>query len=124
MTTVLIAVSVALGVAAGLLIAGLGQSATAQQGLLGGGASGESGGIFAVTGPLTDRSYGLYVIDSRRQSVAVYEYVANDRGGKVLQLRAARNFGYDTRLSEYNTSPSPAEIAELVGQDRSPLPQR
>jgi hypothetical protein len=46
--------------------------------------------------------WGCYLVDTNKQTVAVYEYRA---GEKALVLSAARDFRFDLDLKNYNTSP-------------------
>lgn len=78
----------------------------------------EAAGLFAVAGQITPETFGLYVLDPRRESLAVYEYVPNPRTGPRLHLRAARSVMFDLQLESYNTEPSPMEIADMVRQAR------
>jgi hypothetical protein len=71
--------------------------------------------IVAVAGQISPGTYGLYLVDQQRGSLAVYEYVPAEH---MLHLRAARSIGYDLALESYNTQPSPAEVAKMVNQAR------
>ncbi len=82
------------------------------------GAEGVAGRMFVVAGQLTAKTYGLYLVDLERESLLVYEYTPHAQGGKCLQLRAARTLRFDTQLESYNTSPDPAEVADMVRQAR------
>ena len=79
-------------------------------------AGGEPAGMFAVAGQITPDTYGLYVVDPKRGSVVVYEYVPARR---QLHLRAARSIVYDLQLESYNTAPDPAEVADMVRRART-----
>ena len=81
-------------------------------------ASGAGGHLMAVTGQLTPNTYGLYLMDTERGTLVVYEIVPQGRDSRILQLRAARTLVFDTQLEAYNTAPDPAEIAEMVRQAR------
>jgi len=80
--------------------------------------------IFAVAGKISPESYGLYLIDRRRGTITVYEWL-HGKPGK-LKLAAARNCTFDLLLDEYNTEPPPSEIKSLVrqGQSLSGYPER
>jgi hypothetical protein len=69
----------------------------------------------AVVGPVSSETYGVYLIDADSGAMAVYEWVAAQ---KTLRLLAARNVNFDLQLDEYNTSPPPREIQELIQQHR------
>jgi len=79
-------------------------------------------GIFAFTGQLGPRTYGLFMVDVDAGNVWCYEY-SRERG--KLQLVAARSFLHDRYLQEFNVdSPTPGEVAELVKRlrDRKATP--
>ncbi len=78
-------------------------------------ASGGDGGIIAVSARLTAESYGVYLLDPKRGTMAVYQFQPKTR---TLRLMACRNYGFDVQLDEYNTEPSPREIKQLVGQQQ------
>ena len=78
-------------------------------------AGGQPDGMFAVAGQITPDTYGLYVVDAKRGSVVIYEYVPSER---QLHLRAARTMVYDLQLESYNTAPEPAEVADMVRRAR------
>jgi len=70
-----------------------------------------AGDIQAVTGPLGREGFGLYLIDTRNKTIAVYQYQ-----GKNLRWLASRNFTYDMRIEDYNTQISPREVKRLSRQ--------
>lgn len=73
-------------------------------------------GIYAFTGQLSANSYGLFMMDVDAGTLWVYEYVAKE--GR-LRLVAARSWLYDRYLEDFNcAAPSPAEVAELIEQQR------
>ena len=79
-------------------------------------------GIFAFTGQLGPRSYGLFMVDVDAGNVWCYEY-SREKG--KLRLVAARSFLHDRSLQEFNVdSPTPGEVAELVKRlrDRKAAP--
>jgi len=78
--------------------------------------TGASGDVFAVAGRLTSDSYGIYLIDTSRGTMAVYQWLPST---KKLRLLAARNYLFDTQLDEYNTEPLVRDIKELVKQSES-----
>lgn len=73
------------------------------------------GSAIAVPVQLAADSYGVYLLDTQRGTMAVYQYQASKRS---LRLLAVRNYRFDTQLDEYNTEPSPNEIRQLVQQQR------
>ena len=76
------------------------------QGPIAGGA-----GIFVVPAQFSSNTWGCYVMDVDAQTLCAYQYYP---GEKMLKLLAARNFKFDRRLNNFNTMPSPAEVADLV----------
>ncbi|MCE5279591.1 MAG: hypothetical protein ABFD92_08555 [Planctomycetaceae bacterium] len=105
-----------LGAIAACLLAAVGAGAIpalAQDG--GGVTSGAGGNLFAVAGPLTRTTYGMYLVDSRNGTLCVYEY---EPANKKLYLRAARNVAFDLQLDAYNTEISPHQVKTLVEQNR------
>jgi hypothetical protein len=74
---------------------------------------GEGPKLFAVSGQITSGSYGLYLVDPANGAIVMYEWLPNTR---QLRLSAARNFKFDLQLEDYNTTPSPREVQDLVRQ--------
>ena len=84
--------------------------------------SGASRGLVVVSGQMSSNTWGCYVVDTDTRSLCVYQYIP---GEHMLRLQAARSFGQDLLLSNFNTSPSPAEVADLVDKERkAPEPDR
>jgi hypothetical protein len=78
------------------------------------------GGLFIMPAQLQSNVWGCYLMDIDRGTLCVYQFLP---GSRQLQFVAARNFTFDTRLANFNTAPSPAEIRELVEkQDQSGRP--
>lgn len=77
------------------------------------------GRLFAVPAQVGPDNYGVYIVDSRNDTICVYEYTPG-RGSNPAKLRltAARRFSFDMQLEEYNTEPSVREIRDLVEQHR------
>jgi len=72
---------------------------------------------FAVAGKVTPETYGLYLVDLKRGTICVYQYLPASRR---LRLMAARLFVYDQQLEDFNNeSPTPREVKKLVEQQRS-----
>lgn len=78
-------------------------------------ASSGGGDVIAVSAQLTAESYGVYLLDTKRGTMAVYQYQPSKR---TLRLMAVRSYGFDMQLDEYNTEPSPLEIKKLVQQQQ------
>jgi len=68
-------------------------------------------GVFTVAGQITANTYGLYLVDTENGTICLYEYDARER---TLHLRAARTYRFDTRLDDFNTSPPPEEMRDIV----------
>lgn len=68
-------------------------------------------GVFVMPAQIGQNMWGCYLLDVDAGTLCVYQYFP---GAKQLQLLSARNYKFDRRLENFNTSPSPAEIEELV----------
>lgn len=74
-------------------------------------------GVFAFTGQLGPRTYGLFMVDVDAGNVWCYEY--SQENGR-LRLVAGRSFLYDRHLEEFNVEPpTPADVAKLVERLKS-----
>jgi len=72
--------------------------------------------MLVVGGQITKDSYGLYLVDMKRQSLCVYQWLP---GTRKLRLMAARTLKYDVQLDEYNADkPTPSEVKRLVEQTK------
>jgi len=80
--------------------------AFAQQPPIAGGA-----GVFVMPAQIAQNMWGCYLLDVDAGTLCVYQYFP---GKKELQLLSARDYRFDRRLRNYNTSPPPEEIEELV----------
>ncbi len=70
-------------------------------------------GLFAVQARLGSDIYGLYLIDTRNQTILLYRY--GGLGARGLSLLCARSFRYDRQLLDFNTGkPSPQEVRKLI----------
>lgn len=67
-------------------------------------------GLFVMPAQFSTTTWGCYVMDVDTQTLCAYQFVP---GEKQLRFVAARNFKYDRRLGNYNTSPPPLEIKDL-----------
>src|SRR4051812_11494798 len=62
------------------------------------------GGVFVMPGQLSKDTFGCFLLDVDAQTLAVYRYDLD----KQLRLAAVRNFRFDRKLANFNTSvPSP-----------------
>lgn len=105
-------VAAALGIAAAGLAIEVARS-DSSAGKAGGADRGNS--VLAIAGQVTADTYGIYLIDSEKSTMAIYQWLPSVR---QLRLMAARNFTYDLQLEDFNGDPktSPAEIRKLVEQ--------
>jgi hypothetical protein len=107
--------AVALAAAAGALLwlagAGAAQDARASA------ASAEGSNVVIVAGQVTGDSYGLYLVDTRSRTMCVYQWQPNTR---KLGLLAARYYGFDLQLDDYNNEPNmaPSNVRMLVEKQR------
>ena len=70
-------------------------------------------GVFAIQARLSADAYGLYLIDTRNQTILLYRY--GGLGARGLSLLCARSFRYDRQLLDFNAGkPSPQEIRKLI----------
>ncbi len=70
-------------------------------------------GVFALQARLGADVYGLYLIDTRNQTILLYRYGGSRSRG--LSLLAARSFRYDRQLLDFNSGrPSPDEIRKRI----------
>lgn len=77
---------------------------------------GGNGEVFVVAGQVTQGTYGLFLVDTKNETVCVYQYLPQTR---KLKLMAARTYRFDTKLDDYNSDgPSPAEVKKLVSQQK------
>lgn len=72
--------------------------------------------MIVVPGQLSGNVWGCYVMDTRTQTMCIYQY---NPGEKLLRLQAARGIEHDLQLRSFNTLPLPVEVAELVQKERS-----
>jgi len=93
------------------------QSALAQ---MAGGAQVGARGIYAFSGQLSGKSYGLYMVDVDAGTVWCYEMERGPNGGPRMKLVAARSWLYDRHLEEFNiVEPIPSAVKLLVEQQRA-----
>jgi hypothetical protein len=75
-------------------------------------------GLFVMPAQLSGNTWGCYLMDVDRGTLCVYQFIP---GTRQLQFVAARNFVNDRRLMNFNTTPSPAEIADLADKEAAAL---
>ena len=83
--------------------------AQAQQPIAGG------AGLFIVPGQFSSNIWGLYLMDVDQQTICAYTVTGSP---PQLKLIAARNFKSDRRLGNFNTTPPPAEMKDLVEKEQ------
>jgi len=75
-------------------------------------------GIYIMPGQLSNNTWGCYLLDVDTQTLCAYQFYPGD---KQLRLIAARNFRYDRKLGNFNTTPAPQDVAELVKKEQESL---
>lgn len=94
-------------------------SASAQYGPGGGQAAGARG-IYAFTGQLGLKNYGLFMMDVDSGTVWCYELARGRDNELQLQLVAARSWIFDRFLEEFNVArPTPSEVQMMVRQQKT-----
>jgi len=94
----------------------LSRSAWAQSSTIGAGPGSGARGIYAFTGQIGSRSYGLFMLDVDTGTIWCYEM----SGGRHLKLLAARSWIFDRYLEEFNVAdPTPTEVRQLVEQQQA-----
>ena len=70
-------------------------------------------GVFAIEAHLSNDVYGLYLIDTKNQTILLYKY--GGTRGRGLSLLSARSFRYDRQLLDFNSGkPSPQDVRKLI----------
>ena len=72
------------------------------------------GSTFAVPVQLSRDNYGLAMFDVSARTVWIYEFSSRGPAQTRLRLLAARSFRYDQLLTDYNTTPRPKEIKDML----------
>jgi hypothetical protein len=70
-------------------------------------------GLFVMPAQLSGNTWGCYLMDVDRGTLCVYQFLP---GARQLQFVASRSFAQDTRLANFNTTPTPTEIQDLVNK--------
>ena len=76
-------------------------------------------GVFVMPAQFHTNTFGCYLLDVDSQTLCVYQWFP---GEKNLRLMASRHFRHDRRLHNFNTTPSPREVEELVNKEREAVP--
>jgi hypothetical protein len=77
--------------------------------------------VIVAPGQLANNQWGCYVLDTRANTLCVYQYSPGER---MLRLQASRAITQDLQLTSFNTMPQPAEVAELVEKEKRLLGAR
>lgn len=97
----------------------LSSQAMAQVNVPGGPPTAGGRGIYAFTGQLGVKDYGLFMLDVDTGTVWCYEMARSRDGAFQLQLVAARSWIFDRFLEEFNVAkPTPSEVQLMVRQQR------
>jgi hypothetical protein len=76
-------------------------------------------GIYAFTGQLGTKDYGLFMVDIDTGTLWCYQLARGREGELQLQLVAARSWIFDRFLEEFNVAkPTPSEVQMMVRQQR------
>src|SRR3712207_131787 len=76
------------------------------------------GGVFLMPAQFSVNTWGCYVFDVERRVMCTYQFLP---GEKQLRFVAARNFGNDLGIPNWNTSPDPNEVARMVQLQQAPV---
>ena len=77
-------------------------------------------GIYAFTGQLTAKTFGLFMMDVDTGTIWCYELQRGQHGEPQMKLVAARSWIYDRYLEEFNAAePVPGKVRAMVEQQRS-----
>ncbi len=113
-----------LGVLLTVLLFGVGRLPKVQAQVQSGGLPASASGLLSLTVPMEGDPGGtrLVLIDTRTRAMALYK-IDGFKGS--LKLEAARQFGADLKLSEYNNlPPEVASIEAMVSRPRAAGPSR
>lgn len=72
-------------------------------------------GLFLMPAQFSSNTWGCYVMDVDSQTLCAYQFLPGD---KQLRLIAARNFRFDRRLGNFNTSPTPNDVKDLLEKEQ------
>ncbi len=74
------------------------------------------GGVFLMPAQFSINTWGCYLMDIDTQNICAYVYLP---GEHLLKFVASRNYREDRKLKAFNTSPPPAEIANLAAIEKA-----
>lgn len=75
-------------------------------------------GFFLMPAQFSATQWGCYVMDVDAQTLTAYVYTPKESSRGELRLAAARSFVFDRQLKNYNTTPRPEEIEQLVNMEK------
>jgi hypothetical protein len=104
--------TLALAAVSGGLIAELGSGRSEAQVPSG---TADRGQVVVVAGQVTPETFGLYLVDTDKRTILMYQWHPIER---KLKLLAARNYSFDARLDGYNTTPPVSEVKDMVEQNK------
>lgn len=78
---------------------------------------GGGAGVYVMPAQFSGNTWGCYVLDVPTRTLCAYQYLPGDQ---QLHFIAARDFKHDLQLSDYNTTPPPQDIADLVRRANTP----
>ncbi len=77
-------------------------------------------GIYAFTGQLTARTFGVFMMDVDTGTIWCYELDRAEHGPLQLRLVAGRSWIFDRYLEEYNVAdPVPGAVREMIRHQRT-----
>jgi len=121
MTVALVVIATALVMrrdAGWLTRSALGQSEESEG--IGGGVRAGARGIYAFSGQLTSKTYGLFMVDVDTGTIWCYELSRGSNNELQMRLVAARSWIFDRYLEEFNVGePIPAAVEAMVQRQRS-----
>lgn len=86
----------------------------------GGGTGAGARGIYAFTGQLTSKTFGLFMMDVDTGTIWCYELDRGPTGELQMKLVAARSWIFDRYLEEFNCAePTPGAVHALIRQQQS-----
>ncbi len=72
--------------------------------------------LYLMPGQFSVNTWGCYIMDIDAQTLCAYQFYP---GEKQLRLVAARNFHFDRKLKNFNTSPNPIEVEKLADMENA-----
>ena len=76
-------------------------------------------GVYIMPGQLAERTWGCFLLDVDSQTLTAYEYKPGPPSRLVLA--AGRTYKQDRKLTNFNTTPPPAEIQQIIEREQKAL---